>query len=104
MQRRSAPADGHVVEVLIGIVDALRHDYDAGGLLPVQERVRAEVFDDFLEMAEHLLEFLHRRPVAASHHLGQGVSDLREEVADGNLVVEMPAGGQEPVYYVLGED
>lgn len=47
---------GDKVEGLIGIVDALRHDYESGALAPLRELIRAEVFEDFLEMAEHLLE------------------------------------------------
>ena len=39
-----------------GALRALRRDYDAGYLFKVQSLVRAEVFADFLEMAEHLLE------------------------------------------------
>jgi hypothetical protein len=49
-------ADSYKLERLIGIVDALREDYKAGALAPIQALVRAEVFDDFLEMAEHLLD------------------------------------------------
>jgi hypothetical protein len=48
--------DSDKLERLIGIVDALRADYRAGALAPIQDLVRAEVFDDFMVMAEHLLE------------------------------------------------
>jgi hypothetical protein len=47
--------DDFRLESLMGIVEALRHDYADGGLAPIQELIRAEVFDDFLEMSEHLL-------------------------------------------------
>jgi hypothetical protein len=40
----------------MGIVEALFHDYEAGALTPIQELIRAEVFEDFLDMAEHLLD------------------------------------------------
>ena len=49
---------------LMSIVDALRHDYAAGGLAPLSELIRAEVFDDFLEMSEHLLEQGYKDPAA----------------------------------------
>jgi hypothetical protein len=49
------PNDDFRLESLMGIVEALRHDYADGGLAPIQELIRAEVFDDFLEMSEHLL-------------------------------------------------
>jgi hypothetical protein len=57
-------ADPYAVQVLIGIVAALRHDFEAGGLLPIQDLIRAEVFDDFLEMAEHLLSLSYKDPAA----------------------------------------
>lgn len=49
---------------LMSIVDALRHDYAAGSLGPVSDLIRAEVFDDFLEMAEHLLDQGYKDPAA----------------------------------------
>lgn len=30
-------SDGYKLECLMGIVEALRHDYDAGALLPIQD-------------------------------------------------------------------
>lgn len=48
--------DSYKLERLIGIVGALREDYKAGALAPIQDLVRGEVFDDFLNMAEHLLD------------------------------------------------
>lgn len=52
------------LECLMGIVDALRHDYNSGALGPIQELIRAEVFDDFLAMAQHLLEQGYKDPSA----------------------------------------
>jgi hypothetical protein len=52
------------LESLIGIVAALRNDYKAGALAPIQELIRAELFDDFLDMAEHLLEQGYKDPAA----------------------------------------
>jgi hypothetical protein len=40
---------------LAGILSAMRADYDAGYLRAIHELIHAEVFSDFLEMAEHLL-------------------------------------------------
>ncbi len=48
----------------VGALRALRRDYDAGYLSSVQSLVRAEVFADFLEMAEHLLEQGYKDPCA----------------------------------------
>jgi hypothetical protein len=49
---------------LTGILEALRHDYGAGALAPIQEVIRAEVYDNFLEMAEHLLGLAYKDPAA----------------------------------------
>ena len=48
----------------VGALRALRRDYDAGYLSSVQSLVRAEVFADLLEMAEHLLEQGYKDPCA----------------------------------------
>jgi hypothetical protein len=57
-------SDEYRLELLIGVVAALRHDFEAGGLLPIQQLIRAEVFDDFLDMAEHLLGLGYKDPAA----------------------------------------
>jgi hypothetical protein len=57
-------ADEYTLDVLIGIVAALRHDFEAGGLLPIEDLVRAGVFDDFIEMAEYLLDQGFKDPAA----------------------------------------
>ena len=48
----------------VGALRALRRDYAAGYLSSVQSLVRAEVFADFLEMAEHLLQQGYKDPCA----------------------------------------
>jgi hypothetical protein len=49
---------------LMGVVEALHQDYKAGALTPIQELIRAEVFEDFLEMSEHLLDQGYKDPAA----------------------------------------
>ena len=67
---RLAPAnspcreESYVMEEMVGALRALRRDYAAGYLSTVQRLVRAEVFTDFLEMAEHLLEQSYKDPCA----------------------------------------
>ena len=68
---RLAPANSpyresisHIMRRKVGALRALRRDYDAGYLSSVQSLVRAEVFADFLEMAEHLLEQGYKDPCA----------------------------------------
>ena len=48
----------------IGALRALRRDFDAGYLSRLKSFIRAEVFADFLEMAEHLLEQGYKDPCA----------------------------------------
>jgi len=48
----------------VGALRALRRDYDADYLTSVQSLVRAEVFADFIEMAEHLLSQGYKDPAA----------------------------------------
>jgi len=42
-------------QLLVGILQALRADYEAGYLSSVQELIHADIFGDFLEMARYLL-------------------------------------------------
>ena len=48
----------------VGALRALRRDYDAGYFSSFRSLIRAEVFADFLEMAEHLLEQGYKDPCA----------------------------------------
>jgi uncharacterized protein (DUF2164 family) len=52
------------VEELPGILKAVRADYADHYLQSVQEIIHAEVFGDFLEMADHLLEQGFKDPAA----------------------------------------
>jgi len=56
--------DVNKLDLLMGVVDSLRHDYSVGAMAPIQDLIRAEVFDDFLEMAEHLRESGYKDPAA----------------------------------------
>jgi hypothetical protein len=44
------------MRILAGILKNLRADYAAGRLQTFRERVHSDVFSDFLEMAEYLIE------------------------------------------------
>jgi hypothetical protein len=48
-------ANNRINATLAGSLTALRNDYAAGYLKSITEIIHAEVFSDFLEMAEHLL-------------------------------------------------
>jgi hypothetical protein len=67
--RRLAPdnspyREARTLKPRIGSLKALRRDYDEGYLSSVQGLIRAELFADFLEMAEHLLEQGYKDPAA----------------------------------------
>lgn len=50
--------------LLAGIVLAIRGDYEAGYLQSVQELIHADVFGDFLEMADYFLSEGYKDPAA----------------------------------------
>jgi hypothetical protein len=54
--RKYGPENSYTIPYLAGNVQALRSAYEAGALGRVSQLVRAEVFGDFLEMAEYLLD------------------------------------------------
>jgi hypothetical protein len=47
-----------------GMLEALRNDYESGYMQSVVELVHADLFTDFLEMAEYLLEQNYKDPAA----------------------------------------
>ncbi len=52
------------IKYLLGILKALRTDYESGYLESIHELVHAEVFLDFIEMAEYLFEEGYKDPAA----------------------------------------
>jgi hypothetical protein len=52
------------IDPYVGILKALRADYDAGYLQSVTELIHADLFADFMEMAEHLLDQGYKDPAA----------------------------------------
>jgi hypothetical protein len=75
-------SDPHVDqrEAGVGVLRAIREDVANGCLTGLRRLVAAEVFTDFLEMAEHLLEHGYHHPAAS---LGGAVLEdgLRRELA-----------------------
>lgn len=51
-------------DAAVGMLQALRTEYEAGYLQSVVELVHADIFADFLEMAHHLLEQGYKDPAA----------------------------------------
>jgi hypothetical protein len=56
--------DGYKVRSLIGVVEALKHDLEAGYMQTTEELIHGELFSDFLEMASHLLDEGYKDPAA----------------------------------------
>src|SRR3979409_1232140 len=51
-----AYANGYRVEIIVGIIRALKIDRQDGYLSSFSELVRGEMFENLIEMAEHLVE------------------------------------------------
>jgi len=52
------------LQILPGILKALRSDYEEGHLQAIHELIHADIFADFLEMADYLLEENYKDPAA----------------------------------------
>jgi hypothetical protein len=75
---------------LIGVLKALRVAYENDYLQSVQELVHADVFGDFLEMADHLLEQGYKDPAAViagsvlEEHLRKLAANVGIVIVQGN--------------------
>lgn len=87
---------------LMGVVDSLREAYSVGAMSPIQDLIRAEVFDDFLEMAEHLLESDYKDPAAV---LIGGVLEqhLRKLCIKATILTTTPDGKPKRAEAINGE-
>ena len=81
----------HVAEVA-GILKAVQHDIKSGMLANFRSLIQAEVFADFLDMAEHL----HRENYkdASAVLLGAVLEDSLRKIADANGVDIMNSNGK----------
>ncbi len=64
------------------VLKALKEDIDGGLLLNIEEIVAADIFTDFLEMAEHLLENGYKDPAASL--VGAVLEDGLRKIAKKN--------------------
>jgi hypothetical protein len=55
---------GYKLTLVVGVLKALRADYEAGFLQSITELIHTDLFGDFLEMADHLLEQKYKDPSA----------------------------------------
>ena len=81
----------HVSE-LCGILQGLQHDLKAGMLLDFKRLLQAEIFADFLEMAEHLLDGGYKD--AAAVLLGAILEDSLRKVAEAAGVATVGLKGK----------
>jgi hypothetical protein len=62
--RKTSVDHAYVIPHIAGVLSALRTAYDAGYLASVTELIHADIFSDFVEMAEHLLAEGYKDPAA----------------------------------------
>ena len=78
------------LEALVGVLFALRDDYDAGYLSSVHELIHADLFADFLEMAEHLLAEGYKDPAAVL--VGAVLEEHLRKLCEKNALTTEVAG------------
>lgn len=62
--KRYTISNKYILPEVKGILKALRADYDANFLLTITQLIQADLFADFLEMAEHLQNEGYKDPAA----------------------------------------
>ena len=82
---------GHVSE-LVGILKGVQHDMKSGLLSDLRRLLQAEVFADFLEMAEHLLN--ERYKDAAAVILSTILEDSLRKLSDSQGLSTTSASGK----------
>ena len=94
----------HVSEV-VGILKAVEHDINTGMLLNFRSLLQAEIFSDFLEMAEHLLREGYKD--AAAVILGTVLEDSLRKISDSNSIATVGTSGKpltiDPLNIALGK-
>lgn len=81
---RSQKAAPSHVKTGQGILRAVREDVEGGYLTDIRTLISAEVFTDFLEMAEHLHDNGYKDPAASL--TGAVLEDGLRKIADANIV------------------
>ena len=81
----------HLAE-LVGLFKAVKHDIDTGMLAEYRVLVRAEIFSDFLEMAEYLLTEGYKD--ASAVLLGAVLENALRKIAEANGVSTINVRGK----------
>jgi hypothetical protein len=95
----------HISE-LVGILKGIQHDIKSGMLSDFRQLLQAEIFADFLDMAEHLLSEGYKD--AAAVLLGAVIEDSLRKIANGRGMSTTTANGKpltiEPLNVALAKD
>jgi hypothetical protein len=62
--KSAGATNSYLFPIFVGILKALRADYAAGYLQSITELIHADIFSDFLEMADYLIEQGYKDPSA----------------------------------------
>jgi hypothetical protein len=81
----------HVSEIC-GILKGVQHDLKSGLLMDIKRLLQAEIFADFLEMAEHLLDSGYKDPAAVL--LGGVLEDSLRKLAVAGGISTTGANGK----------
>ena len=79
---QSANSDCGCLSWMMGVVKALAHDLEKGYLRSLEELIRADVFGDFLQMAEHLVDCGYKD--AGAVIAGSALEGHLRKIATGN--------------------
>jgi hypothetical protein len=91
-EKYSGGYGGLAVQPLQGILTALRSDYESGYLQSVVELVHADIFADFLDMADYLLEQHYKDPAAVL--AGSVLETHLRKLCDKHRIASVKAGGK----------
>jgi hypothetical protein len=88
---KACAQDAHVSPVLLGAIKALRADYEAGRLQSIAELIHAEVFEDFLEMGDYLIQQGYKD--AAAVVVGSVLEQHLRKLSQRNNIDVVQSGG-----------
>lgn len=80
------------IDPYVGVLMALRNDYASGYLHKITELIQADIFADFLEMADHLLEQGYKDPAAVI--VGSVLEEHLRKLCDKNSIAVLQADGR----------
>jgi hypothetical protein len=90
------------VRKAFGVLKAAKDDYEKGGLFDTKALIQAEVFDDFLEQAEHLLSKTYYQPAAVL--AGAVLEDGLRRLCERRDISLPPRATIDPMNVALAKD